>query len=325
MRTDPRDGTALDPAILEQAADWVMRLTEHPVSDSDRLACERWRVQHPDHARAWARAEQLLQLIDTLPPALAHPVLQREPARRTAIKRLAALGVVAPAGWLTWRLWDNAGWDQSLRTATGERRPLRLPDNGRVELDTDTALDVRYASTQRLLRLRSGRIQVDTAADPQAPARPFRVFSTHGRMEALGTRFIVQVHPRHTTLTVLSGAVRVQPAAQASATRRVDAGHSVTVSDHACSPPQPAAAGADDWTRGMFAADARPLSEVIAELSRYRRGVLRCDSDIGSIAVSGAFPLDDSERSLRMLAATYPIAIRSGAGGWWTTIVARHP
>jgi transmembrane sensor len=50
-----------------------------------------------------------------------------------------------------------------------------------------------------------------------------------------------------------------------------------------------------------------PLGEWVAELGRYRRGVLRCDPAVAGLRVSGAFPLDDTDRALQLLADTFPV------------------
>ncbi|MFT4249381.1 MAG: FecR domain-containing protein [Pseudomonas sp.] len=327
MRPDAAAGERpLDPHALEQAADWLLRLSDRTVSDADRDACERWRRQDPEHARAWVRAERLLGLLATVPAAVARPVLDR-PARldrRAAVKHLGALALLAPSGWLAWRLWDQAAWDATLRTAVGERRHARLPDGSSIELDTGSVLDIAFGAQQRLLRVREGQALFTTAPDPQRPARPFRVATAHGRMQALGTRFSVRVEPTHTQLAVLEGAVQVEPDGQAGHARRIDTGQQVWFDRHGFGPVQDADARAIAWHRGMFAADALPLGQLLEELARYRRGVLRCDPAVASLPVSGAFPLDDTDRSLAMLAATYPITVERRAGGWWTTVVARR-
>ncbi len=325
MRRDASVERPLDPHALEQAADWLIRLGERDAGAADHAACARWCAQDPEHARAWARAERLCGLLASVPAAVARPVLERpaSPSRRAAIRRIGCVLALAPGGWLLWQLWERARWDARLRTATGERRPVQLADGSRLELDTATALDVAFGPRQRLLRLREGQVLVDTAADPQQPSRPFRVASPHGRMQALGTRFSVRVDGDRTRLAVLEGAVRVEPADAPGTAVRVDAGQQIVFSASTVAQPQPLDPALTAWTGGMLAVDAWPLSAVLAELSRYRPGVLRCAPDAAGLRVSGAFPLDDTDRSLAMLAATYPVAIAQRAGGWWTTVHAR--
>ncbi len=325
MRPDGPD-RPLDPHVLEQAADWLLRLDAGAPSEADRAACERWQRQDPEHARAWARAERLRTLLSSVPPALARPLLDRPacPSRRAAVKRLGAWLLLAPGGWLAWRLWDQAAWDGSLQTAIGARRHARLPDGSRIDLDSGTALDFAYGPQQRLLRLRRGRIAVTTAPDPQRPPRPFRVVTAHGRLEALGTHFSVRAEANDTWLAVLEGAVRAEPGGHGDRARRIEAGQQIGFDDRGFGAAQAADAGALAWTHGMLVADALPLGELVRELARRRRGVLRCAPALASLPVSGAFPLDDTDRSLAMLVQTYPVAIRQRGYGSWTEVVPRR-
>ena len=70
----------------------------------------------------------------------------------------------------------------------------------------------------------------------------------------------------------------------------------------------------------MLLADGMPLGVLAAELARYRKGVLRCDPAVANLRVSGTFPLADTDRSLAMLAATYPVVVASRLGGYWVTL-----
>lgn len=64
------------------------------------------------------------------------------------------------------------------------------------------------------------------------------------------------------------------------------------------------------------------LDALVAELSRYRGGVLRCDPAVGALRVSGAFPLRDTDASLALLAKTLPVRI-GGITRYWTVVEAR--
>ncbi|MCH5770598.1 iron dicitrate transport regulator FecR, partial [Salmonella enterica] len=54
------------------------------------------------------------------------------------------------------------------------------------------------------------------------------------------------------------------------------------------------------WLDGMLLADAMPLADFLAELGRYRPGVLRCSPDAASLRVVGAFPVADTDQVLAM-------------------------
>ncbi|HFJ9866699.1 TPA: FecR/PupR family sigma factor regulator, partial [Pseudomonas aeruginosa] len=64
--------------ILDEAAEWLVRLQDSGCTDDTRQACAQWRQRSPQHAHAWERAERLLQCLGRLPPALALPTLGRE-------------------------------------------------------------------------------------------------------------------------------------------------------------------------------------------------------------------------------------------------------
>ena len=76
--------------ILDEAAEWLVRLQDSGCTDDTRQACAQWRQRSPQHAHAWERAERLLQCLGRLPPALALPTLGRE----RGLDRRRALGML---------------------------------------------------------------------------------------------------------------------------------------------------------------------------------------------------------------------------------------
>ncbi|HAP26387.1 MAG TPA: iron dicitrate transport regulator FecR, partial [Achromobacter sp.] len=48
---------AIDPAILKEAAGWLVRLQSETLSAADRAALAHWRARSADHEAAWQRAE----------------------------------------------------------------------------------------------------------------------------------------------------------------------------------------------------------------------------------------------------------------------------
>ncbi|PUA19207.1 FecR domain-containing protein [Glaciimonas sp. PCH181] len=325
---------AISTDILEQAADWLMQLNSGTVSDEDRAACERWRRSSPDHARAWMRAELLLNKLGGLPPSLAISALDRpvDKGRRAAVVRLAILLAAVPTGWLAWRIAPsaNASWHSMTAThitATGEQRSLTLADGSRVTLNTSTAVDVQFDTTQRLLQLRAGEIFIATSPDPagiKGQHRPFRVSTAEGRLEALGTRFSVRQYDGRSEVSVLQGAVRIEPVnGRAGATHIIHAGQQASFTTDAANPPISADDAAIAWMHGMLLADSMRLADFARELARYRKGFVYCDPVLANMPVSGAFPITDTDRALTMLVSTYPLLAVSRLGGYWVTLVAR--
>lgn len=315
---------APDTQALEEAAEWLMCLSAGEVSEAEQAGLASWRASSPERERAWQRAERLLGKLGGLPPELALSALERpaDPARRAAITRLALLLALAPTGWLGWRQYQQQGWAADYRTTVGERRQLTLADGTRVYLNTDSAIDVRYDAAQRYIHLLRGEILVQSGADNLQ--RPLRVGTAEGRMQALGTRFTVREREGRTYLAVLEGAVRIEPGAVGEgAFQVVRAGERADFDAHTVGVLQPTDDSPSAWTQGMLLADRMRLDQVLGELSRYHRGVIRCAPQVAGVRVSGAFPVADRQQTLGMLAATYGLSVEQHMGGYWTLVSAR--
>ncbi|HEC0566953.1 TPA: FecR domain-containing protein, partial [Pseudomonas aeruginosa] len=179
---------------------------------------------------------------------------------------------------------------------------------------TDSAVDLAFDASQRLVRLLRGEIFVDSRADP----RPFRVATAEARLHAGATRFNVRQEMAATRVAVLAGRVELSPLHGRG--RWLESGESVRLGADGEARRLAFDGLPDAWTRGMLMADRMPLAEVLAELARYRRGLLRCDPQLARLAVSGAYPLLDLRRTLGMLQATYPLKVR-GVTDYWISLV----
>lgn len=323
---------AVDPRILEAAAQWYARLSSGAASEQERARWQAWMDADTAHRRAWQRVEDVGAQFDAL---VAQPMgreasvasLNAAAQGRRERRRLLTVALIAgatgllglgvaqsPAGRRTW-----AAWQADLVTPVGGSQEVRLADGTQVQLNTDTALKVDYTRDQRRLVLLRGEVMIGTAADP---GRTFVVDTPQGRLQALGTRFNVRSFDGETTLAVLEGAVQAHFAGAPAAGVRVDAG--MRMRGGAQGIEAPAAVRADDhnWTRGIVQFEEAPLAQVVAELARYRRGHLGYADDVATLRVTGTFPLHDSDRALRLLSEALPVHI-SQPLPWWTTLQAR--
>ncbi|MGC5704451.1 FecR family protein [Pseudomonas sp. NFXW11] len=313
----------LAPEVLEEAAEWLLRLSEGELSEAERAQWQSWQLSSPERQRAWSRAQLLQAKLGGLPSSLALSALDRpsSPQRRAALGKLALLLAMAPAGWGSWKLAQSQQWSADYRTAVGQRRELTLADGSQLTLNTDSAIDVLFDANQRLIKLRAGEILVQTAADTSPQARPFLVSTPQGLMQALGTRFSVREMSPRTQLVVLQGAVKVLLADNRQAAPLiVNAGQRTDFSSREFAPPSPAERYASAWTQGMLMADKMRLADFVTELARYRRGFVRCDPTIADLRISGAYPISDTQRSLNMLVQTYPVQVSGHLNGLWLTL-----
>ena len=325
---DVQRGGPTDTEALEEAAEWLMAMSAGAVTDAQRADWSAWRSSSPEREQAWQRAERLMGKLDGLPPALSMSALDRpaDPGRRAMISRLALLLAVLPASWAGWKLTERQGWAADYRSTVGECRQLTLVDGTQIFLNTDSAIDIRFDADERFIQLRRGEILVQTAPDIVVPARPLRVATREGRMQALGTRFSVRELDGRTYLAVIEGAIRIEPArAAAKAGTIVQAGERVDFTAHTVGRPMPVDTTATAWTQGMLLADGMRLDDFVTQLARYQRGVIRCDARIAGLRISGAFPVSDTQRSLSMLESTYALRVSAHINGYWTLLYPAEP
>lgn len=322
LRPHAPEAGRIDPKIVRQAADWWARLREG-ASDEDRASFERWRHAQPAHELAWLRLVALTRDVEAgvaeAGQDVAGRTLRQAPliqSRRNAIRWMVSAAGLGLGAWAVGERGAIRRLSADLRTGTGERRAVTLPDGTRLELNTASAVDLRYTARQREVVLREGEILVTTAQDRQG--RPFTVRTRSGILTPVGTRFVVRDldDGRGLRLAVLQGAVDVCGLDPADAPRRVHVGEQADYSAAGGFASQALAPATSAWTSGMLIANEMPLAAFLQELSRYRPGRLSCSDEAGALRVVGAFPLADSDKVLAMLQDVLPVRVRHITRYW---------
>ena len=292
--------------IIQQAANWLTRLHDEDVTEADRHAFDAWCQADPRHAVAIERMRGLWGSLDTLPAKPARMALNRAftPQRSRGVQVTGVLGVVLCA-WLG--LQHLPVWMADQRTGVGERRQVVLEDGSRLQLNSNSAVDVKFDGHQRVIELLQGELWVDVAKDAQ---RPFVVRTDQGTATALGTRYLVKRAENGTTLvTVIESTVAVK--GDTSEGVKVAAGQR-SILDHgqAQAPQAIGNSDPDAWTRGLLKFNDQPLDEVLQTLASYRHGLVRFDPQaLQNLRVSGVFKLDDTAAALAALADNLPIQV----------------
>lgn len=242
---------------------------------------------------------------DTLPAQPARVALNRAFAPRPArgVQAMAVLGLVL-CGWLG--LEQLPVWMADQRTGVGERLQIALADGSQLQLNSNSAVDVRFDGHQRVIELLQGELWVDVAKDAR---RPFVVRTDQGTATALGTRYLVKRAPDGTTVvTVIESTVAVKGDTNEGV--KVMAGQRSILDHGRAEPPQAIDdTDPDAWTRGLLKVNDQPLSDVLQTLASYRHGLVRFDPQaLRGLRVSGVFRLDDTA-ALAALADNLPIQV----------------
>jgi transmembrane sensor len=296
--------------MINAAAYWLALLHDDLSTDADRQAFETWCEADPRHALAVERMRALWGSLDELPAAPARVALRQAFARSGSTRSGRSAQAIALLGVLFcgWFGLDNLPvWLADQRTGVGERREVALSDGSHIQLNSHSAVDVKFDGQKRVIELLAGELWVEVAKDAR---RPFVVRTDQGTATALGTRYLVKRQADGSTVvSVLESVVAAKP--DGGEAVNVAAGEQTTLRGGRVQAPQPIGnSNPDAWTRGLLKVDDRPLSEVLQALASYRRGLVRFDEEaLRGLRVSGVFRLDDTDAALATLADNLPIRV----------------
>lgn len=315
------EGADGETDVRQQAALWLIELQDD--SNPERRAhWQQWHDSAPEHRAAWARLEAFGNSLRQVPAPLARAALAppktripRTP-RRQALKALAVLLTAGGVGAIVLKRQELPVLLAGQRTGPGERRQLTLEDGSRIDLNVDTALDIRFDAKVRRLVLHAGEIHIVTAAD--TAGRPFIVETPQGSAQALGTRFIVRLDDdRASLVAVHAGKVALRPRQATDGVPLVlEAGQQARFTEHGSGTVSRASAADIGWTHGMLIAEDMPLPRFIAEFARQTGWPLHCDPALGHLKVSGSYPLNNPDAVLDLLTRALPIRVVMRRR-WW--------
>ena len=298
--------------IESEAADWVARLSGGPLGRAAQADLDAWLQADMRHRAAYERALSVWRSMGLLEPHASalygedvHPDLAAGPESWRFTKRLAAMAAVllvfavAAAFWLGNPVVMLAA-DYS--TSPGESREIVLADGSRVTLGPASALDVDYGVQIRRIELLEGSAIFRVAPVAGAEERPFVVTAAGGTARALGTEFMVDRRDGKVDVTVIESHVKVA-LGRSGPSHVLSPGQGVSYSDNGLGAVRAVdVERATAWQRGRLIFDRVPLSEVVAELNRYRQGrVVIANPALASRVVSGVFETDHPDRVLAVI------------------------
>jgi len=295
-----------DP-LAREALMWLAHLHSGEEKPEDWAAFEEWQQASDEHRRASARAKRIWDQIG------ASLLAQRKPkAPKIPIIIAAAIGLAA-ASFFGGLFGPPAAFFADYRSSTGEVRSVVLRDGSEVDLDTGTSFDV--SDGDRTITLYTGQVFVKVKPDP---ARAFVVTAGDARAQALGTAFAVRRDGGRATVLVAESAVQVSAArGEGAKTVRVAAGNAVTLgADARLGDPQAAdVAALTQWRHGVLRFDNRPLSDVVAELDRYRSGkIVILGGSIRNLPVTGSVDIGKVDQFLASLQVVLPVKVAQMPG-----------
>lgn len=310
---------AHDSPLHREARDWLLLLKSGRATTADAQGFRRWCAQSVAHARAFAETRLMWERLGT---AAAH-LAQRERASTATPRRMsrrAFLGgaVAASAAALLlakppFQLWPGiSDMAADFRTATGEQRSVQVAPGVTVEMNTQTAFNVRKIDGRPAgIELVDGEIQLQLAEG----AGDFTVWAAKGSLRASpGSQCNVRCLGGDVEVTALDGSVRVAYRGRSEA---LASAQQARYGAHDMAPP--VAADVEEamaWRRRVLVFDNRPLSYVVAEINRYRPGRLVLTNDaLGARMVRARFSLNQLADAATLIREAFGARVTELPGG----------
>lgn len=307
--------------VRDDAARWFVRLQEPAIEADEQQRFDAWLNEHPQHRDEFQLLQGLWSAADLLSAPRLKALAETPPnrrQRRPLLRYAVAASVLAVALGLGLFSGLNhpGGYRAEFATALGERKHVALPDGSVIDLNSRSRLQVRFEQDRRLIELSEGEAMFSVAHDT---SRPFVVEAGSGKVTVTGTRFDVRRDVAQTRVAVEQGTVKVQGrdaaddqfiSLSAGLGTHVDAQGQVAAA-YAVNPAELTA-----WRSGKLVFNNASLSEVAAEVSRYREKPLTVTNPaVASLRLTSVFKSDNTDALLKALPSILPVAVRTLADG----------
>ncbi|MEN5034499.1 FecR domain-containing protein [Pseudomonas sp. TWI929] len=304
----PMPDDAPAQAQVDQAIDWLVKLRFDSPSSRTEQQFQHWLASHPHNPLAWQRVSDLNDELAGLPKDLSRRTLDSSQRQRISRRdQLKLLTLLAVGGCLGWAAREPLGLPQLLAdssTATGERRQLQGSDGSRIQLNTASAIELRYSAEQRWLELVRGEVSLDSNADDN---RPFLIDTRVGPLVTRDGQLLLRENNQGLLLAVRRGEVTLFPAS--AAPWQVLPGETLQVWANGSVQAVTLHSDPWGWTDGVLSVQQMPLGEFVTELARYRPGLLRCAPEVANLKVSGTYQLADTGQILHLLSHSLPVRV----------------
>ncbi|TCV91781.1 FecR family protein [Luteibacter rhizovicinus] len=303
-------------ALRRDAQAWLLLLTSGQATADDAEAFRRWCASSDAHARAFAEAHVMWERLEPAARAAAsHASRRRRPMPRISRRAFLGSAVAASAGafmllrspWSPLPGWSGATPD--FQTGVGEQHRVEL-HGAAIEMNTQTAFNVLPGGSG--IALIAGEALVTTLP---ARATRFVIAAGEGKVIAgaasacnvrcLDAGIQVTCLEGDTELACAGGLAVVKPSQQVDYDER-GVGTALAVNTDV----------AMSWRHRVLIFDSQPLSEVVADINRYRRGrIIVTNSDLAMRKVHARFSLDQLGDVAELIRDAYGAHVTELPGG----------
>ena len=334
------------PEVNQQAIDWLFKLHAEDISPEEMHEFAEWLSQDSSHAFALGEAEDMFDAMIIAGNGLRQKQGQDQPTPVINDNNVSVVNIHKSANrfryWLAVPITLAAAWllavlsimpnqahllDTYLsdyHTGTGELRDIALNDGSHLLLNTNSAVSVDYQNDLRLITLRHGQVRFAVAKEPQ---RAFEVKSGGLTIRALGTVFEVYNLENDTVRVAVqehavSATLSTAQVSEQAPTVIIKEGQQLNYQGGSRL-PSPVTANLSQigaWSQQKLFVNDQPLSEVIAELNRYRNGrIFIHDATLNNQRIMGVFSLANTDEAVHTLSNVLALK-ETRMGLWWVLL-----
>jgi ferric-dicitrate binding protein FerR (iron transport regulator) len=313
-------------ALHKEAQHWLLRLTSGTATLHDANAFEHWCGQSPAHVEAFAETRRMWENLGPAadawmaseqaritPRTTALPRTQPRMSRRAflgaAIAASAAIVVMHPP----LQLWPSfTDMVADYRTATGEQREVDLGQGVVVQMNTQTAINLRTSNGQAIgIDLLGGEIQVKSTGTHAAAVS---VFAGNGRVDVGAmAKCNVRCDATGVQVTGLEGATTLRYQGQVAVLQTAQRAEYGAGGVGRIMPADIDTVMA--WRRRVLIFDGQPLAEVVREINRYRPGkIILANDALAQRKVQARFSLNQLADVAALIQDAYGAKVTSLPG-----------
>ncbi|KCZ50792.1 FecR family protein [Hyphomonas pacifica] len=340
------------PDLTAEAAAWLAQLETGKLSNEDMAAFREWIQRSPRHyaeIRRLAGVSLETNVLASMAEPLQAAAGNRQDLRRTDKSyRSRSFGVpLGVAGMLVATALAVAFYIRQpdvspspqdpiyAATEVGQTQEIALQDGSRINLNTDSKIDVAFVKAERSVYLEKGEAFFDVAHDPD---RPFTVYAGTHSVTAIGTAFSVRWTDDELIVTVSEGKVvyddgspekaaeglravareAAQPAAQKTflaAGERLEispASQQETVQQL----PDQMLSRQLAWRSGFLDFEDAQLRDVVREMQRYTsKRIEIADEDLADLRFGGVFRIGETDAFFEALQLSFGVQVREAEDG----------
>jgi transmembrane sensor len=325
--TDDEALAGLDP-IEREAYEWISRFMAGGMSSAEVEAMKVWYGQSGAHAAAYAKARRIWNALGPIAnsrmresgnagltgrnPRHPHTSLSAPIGRRAFLGGALAASAAYAFIKSPLDLWPSyAELMADYRTGAGEHRQVTLSDAVSLDLNTRTSVAIRSRTAD------ATRIEVisgEAAISTRATSAELTVVAASGRIVATRSDFNLRCDGSQVSITCLTGDLLVE---QDGLTSPLGARQQISYGDRgigAVTMINPDNVTA--WRQGRLVFEGTPVSQVIAEVNRYRRGrIVLMNEEIGQRLLTARLPTTESDKIVTQIVQIFGAKARTLPGG----------